>query len=46
MNYWYLVVPLNNFASMGNCPWMYGKSNKLLPPPEVCVCGGGGVRGQ
>ena len=40
--FWYLVVPLNNVASMNNCPWVQGKSNK--PPPEVCVCvcvGGG-----
>ena len=37
----YLVDPLNNFAPMGNCPWVQGKSNK--PPPEVCVCVGGGA---
>ena len=44
MNFWYLVVLLNNFASMNNCPWVQGKSNK--PPPEVCVCvWGGGGRG-
>ena len=36
----YLVVPLNNFAPMSNCPWVQGKSNK--PPPKVCVCVGGG----
>ena len=35
-NFWYLVVPLNNFESMNNCPLVQGKSNK--PPPEVCVC--------
>ena len=40
MNVWYLVVPLNNIASMNNSPWVQGKSNK--PPPEVCVWGGGG----
>ena len=40
-NFWYLVVPLNNFASMNNCPWVQGKSNKPPPPPEVCVCVGG-----
>ena len=37
--FWYLVDPLNNFASMNNFPWVQGKSNK--PPPEVCVWGGG-----
>ena len=41
MNVWYLVAPLNNFASMNNCPWLQGKSNKPLPLPR-CVCGGGG----
>ena len=40
----YLVVPLNNFAPMSNCPWVQGKSNK--PPPEVCVCVWGGGGGQ
>ena len=40
-NSWYLVVPLNNFASMNNRPWMQGKSNKTLPLPR-CVCGGEG----
>ena len=41
-NFWYLVVPLNNFASMNNCPWVQGKWNKPLPPPpEVCEGGGG-----
>ena len=41
-NFWYLLVPLNNFASVSNCPWGQGKSNKPTPPPpEVCVCGGG-----
>ena len=38
-NFWYLVVPLNNFASMNNCPWVQGKSNKP-PPPSRCVCVG------
>ena len=42
MNVWYLVVPLNNFASMNNCPWVQGKSNKPLPLPR-CVCVGGGI---
>ena len=42
MNVWYLVAPLNNFASMNNCPWLQGKSNKPLPLSR-CVCGGGGV---
>ena len=41
MNVWYLVAPLNNFASMNNCPWLQGKSNKPLPLLR-CVCGGGG----
>ena len=39
-NFWYLV------ATMSNCPWVQGKSNKHPPPPDVCVCwGGGGVEG-
>ena len=43
MNFWYLVVPLNNFSSMNNCPWVQGKSNKPPPPSrDVCVCVGGG----
>ena len=42
MNSWYLVVPLNNFASMDNCPWVQGKSNKTPPPPKVCMGGGEG----
>ena len=41
MNVCYLVVPLNNFAPMNNCPWLQGKSNKPLPLPR-CVCVGGG----
>ena len=40
-NFWYLVVPLNNFASVSNCPRVHGKSNK--PPSDVCVCVGGGI---
>ena len=45
-NFWYLVVPLNNFASMNNCPCVQGKLNKPPPPPppptpEVCACVGG-----
>ena len=39
--FWHLVVPLNNFAYLSNCPWMQGKSNKPLPSPKVCVWGGG-----
>ena len=39
MNVRYLVVPLNNLASMNNCPWLQGKSNKPLPLP-MCVCWG------
>ena len=37
-----IVVPLNNIASMSNCPLVQTKSNK--PPNEACVCvwGGGG----
>ena len=27
-NFGYLVVPLNNFASMSNCPLVQSKSNK------------------
>ena len=41
-NFWYLVVQLNNFAPMSNCPWVQGKSYQPPPPPEVCVWGGGG----
>ena len=40
-NIWYSVVPLNNFASMNNCPCVEGKSKSPLPLPR-CVCGGGG----
>ena len=43
--FWYLVVPLNNFASMSDCPWVQGKSNKLPLPRCVCVGGGGGEGG-
>ena len=39
-NFWYIVIPLNNIASMSNCLLVQSKSNK--PPPEACVCGGGG----
>ena len=43
--FWYLVVPLNNFASMNNCPWVQGKSNKPPSPSRgVCVEGRGGGR--
>ena len=39
---WYLVVPMNNFTSMSNCPRVQGKSIKPPPLPRcVCVCGGG-----
>ena len=38
-NVWYLVVQLNNFASMSNCPCVQG--NKPPPSRGVCVCGGG-----
>ena len=31
-----LMVPLTNFASMSNCPWVQAKSNKP-PSPDVCV---------
>ena len=38
----HLVVLLNNFASMSNCPWVHSKSNRPLPLPRcVCVWGGG-----
>ena len=40
-NFWYLVVPLINFASISNCPWVQGKSNKPPPPLPRCVCVGG-----
>ena len=41
--FWYFNVPLNNFESMSNCPWVHGKSNKPPSPSRgVCVCGGGG----
>ena len=39
-NFWYLVVQLNNFASMNNCPLVQLKSNKP-PPPSRGVCVGG-----
>ena len=38
-NFWYFLVPLNNFASMNKCPWVQGKSNK--PPLPSRVVGGG-----
>ena len=41
-NFRYFVDPLNNFASIDNCPWVQVKSS---PPPKVCVWGGGG-RGE
>ena len=31
-NFGYLVVPLNNFATISNCPLVQSKSNKPLPP--------------
>ena len=43
--FWYLVVPVNNFACMSNCLLVQRKSNKPTHPPGVCVCGwvrGGG----
>ena len=41
-NFWYLVVPLNNFGSMNNGCKVSGISP--LPPPEMCVCvGEGGI---
>ena len=42
ISFWHLVVPLNNFASISNCIWMQGKSNKP-PIPTRGVCGGGRV---
>ena len=39
-NFWYLVVPLNNFASMNNCPWVQGKWNKPSPPSRGVGEGG------
>ena len=41
-NFWYLVVPLNNFASMNYCPWVQGKSNRPPPPSRGVFVGGGG----
>ena len=32
--------PIEQFRIMNYCPRVQGKSNK--PPPEVCVCVGGG----
>ena len=40
LSFWHLVVPLNNFASMSDCPWVQGKSNKPQPLPRY-VCGVG-----
>ena len=42
LSFWQLVVPLNNFAFMSNCPWVPGKSNKPLPLPR-CMWGGGQI---
>ena len=50
-NFWYLVVPLNNFSSMNNYPWVQGKSKKPPPPSRGVCCflfflffwGGGGL---
>ena len=39
MNFWYLVVPMNNFTSMSNCPRVQGKFIKPPPLPR-CVWGG------
>ena len=37
-NFWYLVVPLNDFTSMNNCLLVQGKSNKpSLPSCGMCV---------
>ena len=36
------VVPLNNFASVSNCPWVQVKSNKPPPFPRYVWGGGGG----
>ena len=41
-NFWYLLVPFNNIASMNNCPWVQGKSHKPPSPLLRCVCVGGG----
>ena len=37
----HLMVQLNNFASMSNCPLVQVKSNKPPPPPKVSVWGAG-----
>ena len=42
ISFLHLVVPLNNFASVSNCPWVQVKSNKPPSLPEVCVGSGGG----
>ena len=43
ISFGYLVVALNNFASISNCLRMQGKSNKTPPLSRgVCVCDGGG----
>ena len=42
-NFWYLVVPQNNFASLSKCPLVQGKSNTPPPPSPEVVVGGGGV---
>ena len=33
--FWNIVVPLNNFASMRNCPWMRSRSYTSKHPYEV-----------
>ena len=43
ISFWYLVVGLNNFASISNCLRMQGKSNIPPSPRSVCVLGGGGI---
>ena len=44
ISFWHLVVPLNNFASMINCPWEQGRSNNSPEVMVVVVWGGGGVK--
>ena len=42
-NFGYLVIPLNNFATISNCPLVESKSNKPPTSRGVCVGGGGGA---
>ena len=39
-NFWYLVVPQNNFESLSKCPLVQGL---IRPPSPEVVVGGGGL---